>query len=75
MSVKVVRFKVFPSLEDVVPNVIVIIRVPSEVYDDLISVPGIMDEFKHAVFSTVEQELNIASGYTSRVAVVVEESV
>lgn len=66
--------KVFPPPDDMEPNVVVIVKLPPEIYTEIEQIPSILETFRHAVWSVTEQELNIASSYPAKVFVIIEES-
>ena len=61
--------KQFPPPEDMLPNVLVIVKLPSKIYDECID---FLPVAQHAIFSIAEQELNIISPEQVKVSVLME---
>ena len=66
------NIKVFPPPEDMLPNVLVIVKIPKYIYDDFLDYS--IEEIKDAIFSTAEQEINIHTIHNAKVSVMLEVS-
>jgi hypothetical protein len=66
-----VNLKSFPPPENMEPNVLITVKIPSNIYSDLSQES--LKEIKHIIFSAAEQELNIHTIFNVRVAVILLE--
>ena len=64
------QIKVFPPPKDMIPNVLVIVKLPKHIYDDFL--PYSVEEIRNAVFSITEQEINIHTIHNAKVSVLLE---
>jgi len=60
-----------PPPQTMDPNVLIIVKLPTDIYKEL-SEMGTFEEFRHAVFSIAELELNIISTLPAKVSVLLE---
>ncbi len=61
---------VMPPENTAEPNVLVIVKIPEDILKSML--PEFVEEFRSAVFATVEQELMITSGRSIHAIVTIE---
>ena len=62
---------VLPPQEGMIPNVLVVVRLPSEIYEEVIN--DNVEELRYSIMAVTEQELNILSAFPVGVDVMIVE--